>query len=450
MVAAIERYESLILLISTIVFKQIQDRLLVSYLIVLASILGTFALAVRIVYAHSLNQQLTDELTTLGQGAVTSAEFNHGRLEVGQDIPVKDLVARGQALQWFDLHDRLIAQQGKAVSTLPFSSRETLQVQLSQPRIQSVTLPIVSSDDQQKLGYVRASQSLEELDENLQKLDWGLGSGIVMALILSSIGGVWLTRQAMHPIEESFQRLKQFTADASHELRSPLMVIKSNVAVALKYSDGMRPIDTEKFEAIASATHQMTHLTEDLLLLARTDQAANPDFQPVDLTHVLERLVDRYQLQARAKQIVLHAYLAQSAWVLGDTAQLTRLFTNLITNALHYTLTEGRVEVKLSRTGQTLLVDVTDTGIGIAPENLVRVFDRFWRADQSRAHWEGGSGLGLAIAHSIAQSHGGTISVSSQVGVGSCFTVRLTAMTEIPKFIKAPPANIDDDQAYLT
>jgi OmpR-family two-component system manganese-sensing sensor histidine kinase len=85
--------------------------------------------------------------------------------------------------------------------------------------------------------------------------------------------------------------------------------------------------------------------------------------------------------------------------------------------------------VKLSRTGQTLLVDVSDTGIGIAPENLVRVFDRFWRADQSRAHWEGGSGLGLAIAHSIAQSHGGTISVSSQIGAGSCFTVRLTAMT---------------------
>jgi len=429
MVAAIERYESLILLISNIVFKQIQDRLLVSYLIVLASILGTFAIAVRIVYVHSLNQQLTDELTTLGQGAVTSAEFNHGQLEVGQDIPVKDLVARGQALQWFDLHDRLIAQQGKAVSTLPFSSRETLQVQLSKPRIQSVTLPIVSGDDQRKLGYVRASQSLEELDENLQKLDWGLGSGIVMALILSSIGGVWLTRQAMHPIEESFQRLKQFTADASHELRSPLMVIKSNVAVALKYSDGMRPIDIEKFGAIASATHQMTHLTEDLLLLARTDQAANPDFQLVDLTQILEQLVDRYQLQARTKQIILHAHLAQFSWVLGDAAQLTRLFTNLITNALHYTLTEGRVEVKLSRTGQTLLVDVSDTGIGIAPENLVRVFDRFWRADQSRAHWEGGSGLGLAIAHSIAQSHGGTISVSSQIGAGSCFTVRLTAMT---------------------
>ncbi len=103
-----------------LVFKQIQYRLLVSYLAVFASILGTFAIAVRIVYAHSLRQQLTNELTVLGQGAVTSAEFDHGRLQVGNDISIQDLTARGQALQWFDLRGQLIAQQGKAISTLPF------------------------------------------------------------------------------------------------------------------------------------------------------------------------------------------------------------------------------------------------------------------------------------------------------------------------------------------
>ncbi|PZV06822.1 MAG: two-component sensor histidine kinase [Leptolyngbya sp.] len=406
-------------------FKQIQYRLLVSYLAVFASILGTFAIAVRIVYAHSLRQQLTNELTTLGQGAVTSAEFDHGRLQVGNDISVQDLIARGQAMQWFDLRGQLIAQQGKTISTLPFSSLETSQIQSSSPRIQLVTLPIVSSNNQHQLGYVRASQSLEELDENLQKLDWGLGSGIVMALMLSGIGGVWLTRQAMSPIEESFQRLKQFTADASHELRNPLMAIKSNVSVALKYPDGMRPIDAEKFAAIASASDQMAHLTEDLLLLARTDKATKPEQQPIDLTEILERLVELYQLQAQTKQITLQTNLAQSAYVFGDVAQLTRLFTNLIVNALHYTLKGGRVEVNLSRTGQSLIVDVTDTGVGIAPEHLARVFDRFWRADQSRAYWKGGSGLGLAIAQSIVQSHRGTITVKSQINVGSYFTVRL-------------------------
>ncbi|MER3435689.1 MAG: two-component sensor histidine kinase [Leptolyngbya sp. ERB_1_1] len=407
-------------------FKPIQYRLLASYLVVFASILGVFAIAVRLVYAHTLRQQLTEQLTALGQGAVSSAEFNNGRLEVGNDVSNQDLIARNQALQWYNLQEKLIAQQGKVVSTLPFSSRATVEIQSSNPRIQSITLPIVSGRNQQRqIGYVRASQSLEEFDENLQKLDWGLGGGIVIALILSGVGGIWLTRQAMQPIEESFQRLTQFTADASHELRSPLMAIKSNVAVALKYPEGMRPTDIEKFEAISSASNQITHLTEDLLLLARVDKTNLPNHQPVDLTQVLEELVELYQPQAQAKHVTLQADLVKSAVVLGDAAQITRLFTNLITNALHYTLERGKVAVKLKQTGQSLVVEVSDTGVGIALEHLPRVFDRFWRADTSRTHWEGGSGLGLAIAQSIAQNHNGTISVSSRVGVGSCFTVRL-------------------------
>ena len=410
-------------------FKRIQNRLLISYLVVLATILGTFAIAVRLVYSYSLKQQLTDQLVALGQGAVSSADVNKGQLEVGHDISAKDLIARDQALQWFNLQGQLITQQGKTISTLPFSTSETAQIQQSNPRIQSIILPIVSSDNQRRFGYVRASQSLEEFDENLRKLDWGLGSGIALALILSSVGSIWLTRQAMQPIEESFDRLKQFTADASHELRSPLMAIKSNVSVALKYPGGMRPTDAEKFDAIASATNQITHLTEDLLLLARTDKAAVPHRQPVDVAQILEPLIELYQPQAQTKQIILQAHLLKSIFVLGDTAQLMRLFTNLIVNALHYTPERGKVEVKLSRSGQNVIVDVSDTGVGIAPEHLARVFDRFWRADQSRSHEDGGSGLGLAIAQSITQSHGGTISVSSQVGIGSCFTVVLPLLT---------------------
>jgi OmpR-family two-component system manganese-sensing sensor histidine kinase len=406
------------------VFKPIQYRLLASYLAVFASILTVFAIAVRVVYAHSLRQQLTEQLTELGQGAVSSAEFNNGRLEVGNDVSNQDLIARDQALQWYDQQERLIAQQGKVVSTLPFSSRVTIQIQPSKPRIQSITLPILSSREQRQIGFVRASQSLEELDENLQKLDWGLGGGIVMALLLSAGGGIWLTRQAMQPIEESFQRLKQFTADASHELRSPLMAIKSNVSVALKYPDGIRPADVDKFEAIASATEQMTHLTEDLLLLARTDKVTVPDQKLVNLVDILNSLIEQYQAQAKAKQVRLTAELNPACCVTGDAAQLARLFTNLIVNALHYTTAGGTVEVILSRTKTSAVAQVKDTGIGIAPEHLARVFDRFWRADDSRRHWEGGSGLGLAIAQLIVHNHGGTIAVNSQVGIGSCFTVR--------------------------
>ena len=223
-------------------FKKIQHRLLLSYLLVFASILAGFAVAVRIVFAHSLREQLRGKLTALGQGAAANVEYDKGSLKIESDFPTKDIISRHQALQWFNLQGDLIAQEGNFVLKLPLSFTE-IQLQAGKTRIQAVTLPIISSDNNKVIGYVRVSQSLEEFDETLNKLDLGLGGGIFVALVISGVGGVWLTRQAMREIEDSFERLKQFTADASHELRSPLMVIKSNAAVALKYSEGIRETD---------------------------------------------------------------------------------------------------------------------------------------------------------------------------------------------------------------
>ncbi len=408
-------------------FQKLQYRLLSSYLVVLASILGVFAVAVRLVFAHSLSQQVTDKLTVLGQSVAASAEFKRGKLEVGDDFSAKSLLDREHAIQWFDTHGHLITQQGKAILSLPFSADRAVQFQAGKPRIQAVTLPILGSDNQRLIGYVRASQSLGEFDATLQKLDLGLAGGILMSLVLSGIGGVLLTRQAMQPIEESFERLKQFTADASHELRSPLMAIKSNVSVALKYPEGMRLTDIEKFEAIASATNQMTRLTEDLLFLARTDRVFSRDWDTIELTAILNNLVQRYQPQAEVKQIQLKLQSTTPLYLLGESVQLTRLFTNLIENALHYTPAKGTVEIETDCIGSHLYVKVQDTGVGIAPEHLEHVFERFWRAERSRSYWNGGSGLGLAIARTITQNHSGSITVTSRLGVGSCFTVRLLA-----------------------
>lgn len=205
-----------------IVFQKIKRHLLLSYLIVLILILGVFAVAVRIVFARSLMYQLTAKLAALGQGAAANAEFENASIKVESDFSVQNLLAQDQALQWFNVKGDLIEQQGKNILPLPFSSHESVQRGwVGETRIQAVTLPIISSDDRRLIGYVRVSQSLEEFDETLYKLDLGLGGGIAIALLFSSIGAVILTRQAMQPIEESFQRLKQFTADASHELRSP-------------------------------------------------------------------------------------------------------------------------------------------------------------------------------------------------------------------------------------
>lgn len=407
-------------------FQKTRYQLLLTYLAVFAALLGIFALAVRAVFTRSLSQKLIENLTASGESAAAEAEFDNGRLKVDTDFPIKELIARHQALQWFDSQGHLVDQQGQYILALPLSLNTDVQTQkIGKARIRGVTLPVISSDDGRLMGYVRASQSLEEFDETLSQLDWGLGSGVVMTLALSSIGGLWLTRKAMQPIEQSFQRLKQFTGDASHELRSPLMAITTNVEVALEYPEGMRSVDAKKFKAIANAADQMTRLTEDLLLLARSDQVQSPLRESVNLQEILLNLVELYQPQADAKEINIKANLTQPLYVLGDSVQLTRVFANLIQNALQYTPIGGLVEVQTNRIGQQLYVSVKDTGIGMTPEQLQHIFDRFWRADQARSYQSKGFGLGLAIAQSLVQSHGGLLTVTSQLGVSSCFTVRL-------------------------
>jgi two-component system, OmpR family, manganese sensing sensor histidine kinase len=406
------------------VFQSLRYRLLLSYLIVMASILGVFAIAVRVVFTHALSQQTTEKLVALGQGAATSLELEDGHLGFQSDFPVQSLVNRDQAVEWFDQRGKSVGKQGRYRLTLPFSGKETVQTQAGQPRIHSVTLPVIGSDSGRLLGYVRASQSLEEFDENLRKLDLGLGGGISLALLLSGIGGAILSRQAMQPIEQSFERLKQFTADASHEFRSPLMAIETNVEVALTYPEMTRSKrDTEKFEAIASATSQMTRLTEDLLFLARTDNLPNRQWEAVNIKDLLDELVQLYQPQAAKKSITIRINDSGPLHLFGDTGQLKRLFTNLIMNALQYTHEGGQVEIERRLMGYQAVVSIKDTGIGMTPEQMSRVFDRFWRAEKSRSYESDGSGLGLAIAQAIAQAHGGSIAVTSQLGVGSRFTV---------------------------
>jgi len=274
-------------------------------------------------------------------------------------------------------------------------------------------------------GYVRASQSIEGVEHVLMQLRWGIGLGGFVALSLTAIGGMWLTQQALEPVESSFGQLKQFTADASHELRSPLTVVKTSVEAMLILN---QPLDAKKVTAIISATNQMTRLVEELLFLARTDAVTgtvNFERIPIPLDELLQDLVELLEPQFDASEIALQTRWLTGVSVAGDAAQLTRLFSNLLENALYYTSPGGFLVLSMFSLNRSVIVSVEDTGIGIAPEHLPKVFQRFWRADQARSRREGGLGLGLAIAQAIAERHGGKITVSSHLGVGSCFRVRL-------------------------
>lgn len=395
-------------------------------------ILGVFAIAVRTTFARNLNQQLIARLETLARAAAINIELEGGKLQIDN----KRLAGPNQAIQWFGPEGDLLKEQGDYVVNLSFDPKQTVQTQTTPYPAKSFTIPVTDYSKGVFIGYVRVSEFTKDFDNTLQSLDWGLGMSMVMALTLSGLGGIWLTRQAMQPIEQSFQRLQRFTSDASHELRSPLAAIKTNADVALKYSEGMRDLDAKKFQAIESASTQLTNLTEKLLLLARIDQALSQQQEIVDLSIVLEQLLQLYQPQFENKQIHLKSHVVEKLNVLGDKVQLSQLFTNLIDNALRYTSAGGVVEVQTNLQSFRLIVSVKDTGIGIAPEHIKHIFERFWQANQARSYQVGGFGLGLEIAQGIAQHHGGKITVTSEFGQGSCFTVFLPAYD--PQFAYEP------------
>lgn len=428
--------------------QSLRWRLLLSYLTVMLAILAGSALTIYQFSRHSLYEQLDRRLAILAQAASHSlialrdnyarrqGENQTSRVQSAKvlcrldededlDIPWQSLRTPDQGVEWFDASGQRLGNAGTLLPDLPlnpgFSS-------LQPGKIRLVTIPAYSYQGKQRKleGYIRTSGSTEDVEAVLSRLRWGLEVGGIMVLGLTGLGGVWLVRQSLKPIEQSLQQLQQFTADASHELRSPLTAIKTSIEVMQEYPERIHPQDVQKLAAIASATQQMSHLVEDLLLLARIDAAATqPPLIPLPLAEILEDLLERLQPQAQAKQIALSSHLLTGIWVRGDGAQLSRLFANLLENALQYTPAGGTVTLKMQRGDRSIAVSVEDTGIGIAPEHLPFLFDRFWRADCARSRRQGGTGLGLAIAQKIAVSHRGEISVSSQLGLGSCFRVRL-------------------------
>ncbi len=417
---------------------------------VMMTILGISALAIYKYTRHNLYEQMDRRLEVLAQAAShnlvgvkahyekrqqrglignpTSAKTrcyldNDGDL----DIPWQDLRQPDQGVEWFDAQKRLVGNAGKLLNELPLQPGWQFG---RQKKIRTLTLPAYSgSNDRKQLeGYIRASQVTDEIEVILTRLRWGLGVGGIGIIGLTGLGGIWLTKQSLKPIEQSFEQLKQFTADAAHELRSPLAAIKTSVQVMEYYPERLHPQDLKKIGAIASTTDHTIQLVENLLLLARMD---SDDFQnqttwvELSLTEILEDLLELFESSAQEKNINLESNLLPEVIVKGDDSELSRLFRNLIENALQYTPSGGKVTVTMTRERQSVLVRIEDTGIGIAPKHLSLVFDRFWRADKARTRRAGGMGMGLAIAKAIAEHHHGRISVTSQLNIGSCFEVKL-------------------------
>ena len=228
-------------------------------------------------------------------------------------------------------------------------------------------------------------------------------------------------------LETSFMALRRFTADASHELKTPLAVLRADVERAMNETTkkGDRMIALE--EALQETT-RMADLVESLLTLARADEGRfDLHREMLGLSELVQDVYETALILGEAAGVIVALPFTTEVTVMGDRARLRQLFLNLVTNAIKYTPPGGRVDLGLGRHPDTVTFAVRDTGIGIAAAELPHIFERFWRADRvrSRTSGRGGFGLGLAISQWIAQAHGGTLTVSSRLGKGSLFTVTL-------------------------
>jgi two-component system, OmpR family, sensor kinase len=232
--------------------------------------------------------------------------------------------------------------------------------------------------------------------------------------------------QMMTRLERSFAALRRFTADASHELKTPLTVVRAGVERAITRPD--LPQETlAPLEETLQEVNRMTELLEALLTLARADEGrAELHREPVDLRTIVEDARETGELLAEPAGVAIEVHTPSEPVVLAlDRSRVRQLVLNLLENAVKYTPRGGNVVVQLTSSDGRVLLTVADTGIGIAPGDVPHVFDRFWRADSARTRTgeRPGAGLGLAICKWIAEAHGGTIDVQSRPGRGTTFTV---------------------------
>jgi len=223
----------------------------------------------------------------------------------------------------------------------------------------------------------------------------------------------------------SFDRIRQFSVDASHELRTPLTIMRGEVELALrntKEPEEYRRVLVSNLEEIL----RLATIIDSLLALAKADaDLADIPLQPVNIRDLIAELYEDSEVIASKKQITVRLSRNTDAVVLGDPVRLRQLFLNLLDNAVKYTPEGGTVILSADRTEAHAVIRVADTGVGIAPEEQNKIFDRFYRVEKGRSRDMGGSGLGLSIAQWIVGLHHGTIAVESEPGAGSTFIVTL-------------------------
>lgn len=224
-------------------------------------------------------------------------------------------------------------------------------------------------------------------------------------------------------IEADRQMERRLTADVAHELRTPLQAIQATVEAM---QDGVLPADEERLGVVRDETVRLARLADGILELTRLERGTLPfDVRRIDIAEPVRSAVDAIEALVESRELSLSVDIAEGVFVNADPDRIQQAVGNLLSNAARYTPPDGRVTVAVRREQDQAVIEVSDTGVGIADEDLPRVFSRFWRADSARATATGGIGIGLAVTKEIVERHGGMIGAESREGHGTRFTIKL-------------------------
>ena len=451
----------------------IRLRLTAWYFAILAVVLSAFGVSAYLAMRHSIRKTVDEELQIRAEGV-------HQLIERDIQRGHKDDLADG-------LREHTELRSGGALLQVSDEQgnwlyRSTVMSDYGVPRPATVSkrpvefmgkdIPLRIWNEKVNVGgesyLIQSAFEMDDFYEALDHFELLLFISIPTLLLCAAAGGYWISARALAPVDQitqtartisaqnlasrlavprtgdelqrlsetvngmldrleaSFKKITQFTADASHELRTPVAVMRTRAELSLRKARSANEY-RDVIAEVLTELEKTSSLIEQLMFLARADSGAESlHFADTDVTEVLREACHQGSALAEAKQISFQQQIpGDSLWIRGDASSLRRLFLILIDNAVKYTPAHGQVEVSLRTNDGFAVAEVRDTGIGIAAADLPNVFERFYRADKARTRELGGVGLGLSIGRWITEVHSGTIKVQSALGHGSVFQIRV-------------------------
>jgi heavy metal sensor kinase len=434
-------------------------------------ILTVFGVYVYISMARGLSTAIDDSLTVNAAQVAAGLSIENGKLILpdslvetpenadlrGPDFTIRILTPQGTLLKEFGDFHNLPVSLKQSFSTFSDPATDT--------DIRIYNYPVY--DNNQFIAMVQVAQSLQDMQDTLQSLLATLLISVPILVTLAGVSGYFLAARALAPIDQitstarrisakdlsarlnvpvtddevgrltqtlndmlarlddSFQRERQFTNDASHELRTPLTAMQAILGVTRERRRAPEEYE-QALDDLGEETDRLRTLVENLMRLARGEKQRNNPLEEVNLSTLLKDVADSLRPLADAKSLSLICETSENLTVLGDSDELIRLFVNLLDNAIKYTEC-GEITITATDDEKDTVIKVADTGIGIPPEHLPHIFDRFYRVEESRTLR--GAGLGLAIAKEIVRAHHGEIEVRSKIGQGTTFVISLPRLS---------------------